>query len=57
MKNIILTLFLLFSMVNILTPTQSYAMSLDDAEEDMEDAEDYTHPNLKFPILTNEKSL
>ncbi len=40
-KNIILTLFLLFSMVNVLTPTQSYAMSLDDDEEDMEDAEDY----------------
>jgi flagellar biosynthesis GTPase FlhF len=41
MKNIILTLFLLFGMVNIFMSTQSYAMSLDDDEEDMEDAEDY----------------
>ncbi len=31
-KNMILALFLLFSMVNIFTPTQSYAMSLDDDE-------------------------
>ena len=41
MKTIILTLFLLFGMDNIFTPAQSYAISLDDDEEDMEDAEAY----------------
>ncbi len=40
-KKIILTLFLLFTVANIFIPTQSYAISLDDDEEDMEDAEDY----------------
>lgn len=40
-KEIVLSCFLIFAGVSVMIPMQSYAISLDDEEEDREDVEDY----------------